>query len=133
MSSGSTKTKERIKATGEVFTPEWLVEEMLDYFPESEFEDHTKTFLDPACGNGNLLVGVLIRKVKYGSTPLRALRTIYGVDIMEDNVLECRQRLVDLAASMYSEKKRPKSLERIVAKNIRLGNTLEQSVEEIFS
>jgi type I restriction-modification system DNA methylase subunit len=127
------RNKERADAHGEVFTPPWLVNQMLDALDESYFADYKKTFIDPACGNGNILIEILRRKVEYGSTPLRALRTIYGVDIMEDNVLECRQRLVDLAASMYSEKKRPKSLERIAAKNIRLGNTLEQSVEEIFS
>ena len=59
-----------------------------------QFEDPTKTFLDPSCGDGQFLGEVLIRKMENGSTFEQALSTIYGVDLMQDNVDECRKRLL---------------------------------------
>jgi len=89
---------QRKKQTAEDFTPPKLTNEILDklqdYSPESFLP--TKTFLDPACGNGNLLVEVLKRKIKLGHNPLQALKTLYGCDIMEDNIQECRERLLEL-------------------------------------
>lgn len=88
----SMSRNERAKQTAEVFTPTWLAQQMLSKLPETVWEEG-KTFCDPACGNGNLLVEVLKEKLKRGHDPLRALQTIYGVDIMEDNVRECCQHL----------------------------------------
>ena len=88
------KTKERIKEFGEVFTPPELVNEMLDKLPYSELCDPTKTIGDiSGCGNGNFLIVVLERRIKTGIPHEDALKTIYGVDIMEDNVQECKERL----------------------------------------
>jgi type I restriction-modification system DNA methylase subunit len=87
----------RRKQTAEVFTPSWLVAQMLDKLPMEVWTEN-KTFCDPACGNGNFLVAILERKLAKGHPPLEALRTIYGVDIMADNVAECRQRLLDIVA-----------------------------------
>lgn len=84
----------RVKATGEVFTPTPLVQEVLDKIPMEQFTDPTKTFLDPACGDGQFLGEVLIRKIENGSTFEQALSTTYGVDLMEDNVELCRERLL---------------------------------------
>ena len=84
----------RVKATGEVFTPTPLVHEVLDKLPMEQFTDPTKTFLDPACGDGQFLGEVLIRKMENGSTFEQALSTTYGVDLMEDNVELCRERLL---------------------------------------
>ena len=84
----------RVKATGEVFTPTPLVQEMLEQIPIGQFTDPTKTFLDPSCGDGQFLGEVLIRKMEYGSTFEQALSTIYGVDLMQDNVNLCRERLL---------------------------------------
>tara|TARA_R110000868_G_scaffold148456_1_gene370390 strand:- start:106 stop:564 length:459 start_codon:yes stop_codon:yes gene_type:complete len=84
----------RVKATGEVFTPTPLVQEMLKQIPIGQFTDPTKTFLDPSCGDGQFLGEVLIRKMEYGSTFEQALSTIYGVDLMQDNVNLCRERLL---------------------------------------
>lgn len=92
--SGVQRDKLRIKATGEVFTPTPLVQEMLDQLPPEVFKDPTKTFLDPSCGDGQFLSEVLIRKLENGSTFEQALGTIYGVDIMQDNVDLCRERLL---------------------------------------
>jgi type I restriction-modification system DNA methylase subunit len=84
----------RVKATGEVFTPTELVREMLEQIPIEQFQDPTKTFLDNSCGDGQFLGEVLIRKMENGSTFEQALQTIYGVDLMQDNVNLCRERLL---------------------------------------
>lgn len=92
--SGIERDRVRIKATGEVFTPTVLVQEILDNLDQSLFIDHTKTFIDPSCGDGQFLGEVLIRKMENGSTFEQALSTVYGVDLMQDNVDLCRERLL---------------------------------------
>ena len=92
--SGVERDKARVKATGEVFTPTPLVQEVLNQLPQETFTDPTKTFLDPSCGDGQFLGEVLIRKIENGSTFEQALSTVYGVDLMMDNVEECRKRLL---------------------------------------
>ena len=120
------KSKERVRKLGEVFTPAALVNEMLDHLPQDLFTDPEKTFIDPACGNGNFLVEVIRRKIAGGSTPLQALETTYGVDIMEDNVQEARQRMLDAAGS-------PSGGEQVVTHRIRCANTLEVDLDELFA
>lgn len=92
--SGIERDKLRVKATGEVFTPTELVQEILDQLPQDQFTNPTKTFLDPSCGDGQFLGEVLIRKMENGSTFEQALSTTYGVDLMQDNVDLCRERLL---------------------------------------
>lgn len=92
--SGVERDRSRVKATGEVFTPTPLVREMLDQLPVEVFTNPTKTFLDNSCGDGQFLGEVLIRKMENGSTFEEALSTVYGVDMMQDNVDECRRRLL---------------------------------------
>lgn len=92
--SGIEREQARVKATGEVFTPTSLVQEILDKLPNSYFTDKTKTVLDPSCGDGQFLGEVLIRKMENGIDFETALSTIYGVDLMEDNVELCRERLL---------------------------------------
>jgi hypothetical protein len=88
------RTKERVKSLGEVFTPPSLVNEMLDKIPQTELLNPVKTIGDVAgCGNGNFLVEILNRRIAAGVSHLDALKTIFGVDIMADNVAECKQRL----------------------------------------
>lgn len=92
--SGIERDKLRVKATAEVFTPTHLVQEMLDKLPEEVFTDHTKTFLDPSCGDGQFLSEVVICKIeRSGCTLEQALSTTYGIELMEDNVKLCKQRL----------------------------------------
>jgi type I restriction-modification system DNA methylase subunit len=88
------RDKQRIKITGEVFTPTPLVQEILDKLPQDLFTDPSKTFLDPSCGDGNFLFEVLARKIENGIDFETALSTIYGVDLMPDNVHICRDRLL---------------------------------------
>lgn len=92
--SGIERDRARVKATGEVFTPTPLVQEILDTLDPTLFTDPTKTFLDPTCGDGQFLSEVLIRKIENGIDFETALSTIYGVDLMEDNVELCRERLL---------------------------------------
>ena len=92
--SGVDRENARVKATGEVFTPTWLVEKIIDEMDQSLFTDPTKTFLDPSCGDGQFLSSVLYRKLENGTDFETALSTIYGVDLMQDNVDLCRERLL---------------------------------------
>ena len=92
--SGIERERTRVKATGEVFTPTPLVQEILDRLDPNLFQDPLKTFLDPSCGDGQFLGEVLIRKIENGINFEQALATIYGVDLMQDNVRLCQDRLL---------------------------------------
>lgn len=105
----------RVKATGEVFTPTELVREILEQIPIEQFADPTKTFIDNSCGDGQFLGEILIRKIENGSTFEEALSTIYGTDLMIDNVDLCRERLLC----------RQEHLRHIVEKNIQYRNGLK--------
>ena len=92
--SGVERDQARVKATGEVFTPTQLVNEVLDQLPQELFSNPTKTFIDPACGDGQFLSEVLIRKLENNIEFEVALSTIYGVDLMADNVKLTQERLL---------------------------------------
>ena len=92
--SGVERDKARTRQSGEVFTPTPLVQEILNQIPIEQFQDPSKTFLDPSCGDGQFLSEVLIKKMENGSTFEQALSTIYGVDIMPDNVALWKDRLL---------------------------------------
>ncbi|GAC1380127.1 MAG: N-6 DNA methylase [Marmoricola sp.] len=101
------KSKQRMNDHGEVFTPAWLVDAMLDQI-KAETERIDSRFLEPACGDGNFLRPVLKRKLaaveaKYRKSEfevrqfaLLALMSIYGVELLADNVAECRHNLVQI-------------------------------------
>ena len=91
---GVDRDRLRVKATAEVFTPTQTVQQMLDKADQSNFTDPTKIILDQSCGDGQFLGEALIRKVENGIDFETALSTIYGVDLMEDNVELCRERLL---------------------------------------
>jgi hypothetical protein len=104
------KSRQRVSDHGEVFTPSWMVEDMLNLV-QSETERIDSRFLEPACGSGNFLKNVLARKFqivhdKYGKSgfekkhnSLFALMCIYGIELLEDNVEECRSILLSLFIS----------------------------------
>ena len=92
--SGVERNTLRVKETAEVFTPTLLVQRILNQLDPTTFIDTSKTVLDNSCGDGQFLGEVLIRKIENGSTFEQALSTIYGVDIMPDNVELCRERLL---------------------------------------
>jgi len=133
------KSKKRVGELGEVFTPSWLVEEILDHLPEKLFEDPSRPFIDPMCGNGNFLSAVVKRKIANGLSPQQALETTYGIDIMLDNILECRQRLTKIVITAmnssvdHSSPEIGKDILLMVENNIRHGDTLKFELEDIFS
>ena len=103
----SIKSKQRVADHGEVFTPPWLVEAMLDLVKD-ETERIDSRFLEPACGSGNFLVQVLRRKIaavegKFGKSDfekrhyaLLALMCIYGIELLADNITECRANMLEI-------------------------------------
>lgn len=95
--SGISRSKSRVKKTHEFFTPTELLIEInkwLDSYDQTLFTDLNKTFLDHSCGDGQILSEVLIRKIENGIPFEQALSTIYGVDLMPDNVKLCQDRLL---------------------------------------
>lgn len=133
MTESLTKSRARVKELGEVFTPPALVSDMLDRLPPESWTPE-KTFLEPSCGTGNFLVEILRRKLNAGHHPFEALSTIYGVDIMKDNVVESRKRLLQgvIDGGLDWEGPDLRKAVKILKQNIRQGNTLEQPLEEIF-
>lgn len=89
------KSKNRTKSTGEVFTPPELINQMLDQVDPALFQPG-KTFLEPAAGDGNMVVEYLIRKMKHGCTPTEALQDTFAVEYMKDNLEAMRNRILDL-------------------------------------
>ena len=92
--SGIEREHFRVKVTNEIFTPTTRAITDIHKLPSILFSDPTKTFQDQCCGDGQFLGEVLIRKMENGSTFEQALSTIYGVDLMPDNVELCRDRLL---------------------------------------
>lgn len=135
------KSKARVKAFAEVFTPSHLVKQMLNQLDELNYQSAV-TYLDPSCGNGNFLVEVLRRKIEkvredYTGKELAewlvfdCLASVYGVDIQADNVEECRDRLFHLAFSQLSQILGINPVpfvsifREVLEKNIRVGDTLK--------
>ena len=112
VSTKQVKSKKRVTDHGEVFTNEREVNAMLDLVKD-ETERIDSRFLEPACGNGNFLAEVLRRKldvvsgrysksqIEWECYALTAIASIYGVDILEDNAIECRKRLFDIFSKLY--------------------------------
>lgn len=92
--SGVDRDKIRKLHSSEYFTPFDKVIERLNAYDKNMWADKDSQFLDPTCGDGQFLGEVLIRKMENKSTFEQALSTIYGVDLMQDNVDECRKRLL---------------------------------------
>lgn len=103
------KSKQRVADHGEVFTPAWMVEAMLDLV-KGETERIDSRFLEPACGSGNFLVRILQRKLaavelKFGKSDfekrhyaLFGLMCMYGIELLADNIAECRANLLEILA-----------------------------------
>jgi hypothetical protein len=103
------KSKQRIADHGEVFTPQWLVDEMLDLVKD-ESERIDSRFLEPACGSGNFLVHVLRRKLltvksKFDKSDfekrqyaLLAVMCLYGIELLADNISECRANMLAIVS-----------------------------------
>lgn len=92
--SGVDRDNLRVKSTGEVFTPTAMVQHMLEQLPREIYQDPDMTFLDNSCGDGQFLGEILIRRLEHGIPIQQALATLYGIDLMLDNVDLCRHRLI---------------------------------------
>ncbi len=137
------KSKERVANHGEVFTADREVNAMLDLVKQ-ESERIDSRFLEPACGNGNFLAEVLRRKLnvvgdRYGKSQLEyeryaviAVSSIYGIDILEDNAQECRDRLFKIFdknyTSLFKDKSKDacrQSVRYLLKRNILWGDALD--------
>ena len=137
------KSKKRVTDHGEVFTNEREVNAMLDLV-KHETERIESRFLEPACGNGNFLAEVLRRKLnvvnqRYAKSPIEwerngliAIASLYGVDILEDNAIECRERLFSIFSKTYiktfgtnGKSEFLKSIKFIISRNILWGDALD--------
>ena len=142
MAEQQVKSRQRVADHGEVFTAEREVKAMCDLVKQ-ETERIESRFLEPACGNGNFLAEVLSRKLtvvknRYGKSPfdyerysVLAMTSLYGVDILEDNAEECRQRLFDIWDKEYTANAKVQANEQcreavrfILRKNILCGDAL---------
>ena len=142
MSQNQTKSKKRVRDHGEVFTAEREVKAMCDLVKD-ETERIDSRFLEPACGTGNFLEEILTRKLAvvkklYKSNPydyeryaVLAATGIYGVELLADNVRECRERLFELWNKEYTavckksaNDETRKAVKYILSKNILCGNAL---------
>jgi hypothetical protein len=138
------KSKQRVADHGEVFTPAWLVEAMLDLVKD-ESERIDSRFLEPACGSGNFLVQILRRKLaavqlKYGKSEferqhyaLLALMCIYGIELLADNIVECRAYVLEILAE-YLNLKESDDLYRaafyVLSQNLVHGDALTMLTHE---
>lgn len=134
------KSKERVRDFGEVFTPEWLVKDMVDLVADKVVPPMSKVF-EPTCGTGNFLVEVLERKINWILTSKQdryyklinlylAIASLYGVDIQQDNVNTCQNRLKHLVLQAFKElNHKPNELliAIILLHNIRRGDTLKDT------
>lgn len=141
------KSKERVRDHGEVFTAEREVNAMLDLVNQ-ETERIESRFLEPACGTGNFLVPVLERKIalvqkKYKRSQIEfernavvAAGSVYGIDLLPDNVAACRDRLYrvfdDVYTMLYKKKCKDalrESVKFVLERNIVVGNALTLMTE----
>jgi len=135
------KSRQRVVDHGEVFTPAWMVEAMLDLV-KNESERIDSRFLEPACGSGNFLIQVLKRKLaavesKYRKNDfekkhhaLLGLMCIYGIELLEDNTQECRQNLLDIFSEYINVDKENewyKAAQLVLSINIIRGDALSMT------
>lgn len=134
-----TKSKERVRKHGEVFTPAWVVNDMLDMLPDDVWKVE-KTFLEPACGEGAFLIEIFRRKLtrlkdleqkEWEWQAAIAAGSMYGIELLADNTAQCRVNLMNIFMDFYV-KLYPETQDEGVIKviafifdtNIIQGNTL---------
>lgn len=137
-----TKSKSRVRDHGEVFTPDFIVDDMLDLV-KNETENIESRFLEPACGDGNFLIKVLERKLTivervykksqfdYERNALVSVSSIYGIELLNDNVLHAQERIYNFFLNKYKKLYKEKinnefleSIRYVLNRNILQGNAL---------
>ena len=141
------KSRQRIIDYGEVFTPPRLVNDMLDLVAH-ECERIESRFLEPACGNGNFLAEVLRRKLltvdkrnarnrdKWERDAILSVCSLYGIDLLADNVEVCRDRLLSVLCAAYEARfkvalpeKAVRAATYILSRNILQGDAISLLME----
>lgn len=136
------RSKQRVVDHGEVFTPAWMVDDMLNLV-KAESERVDSRVLEPACGSGNFLVPVLRRKLttvrnRFASSEfelrhhaLLALMCIYGIELLADNTEECRANLLEefsVFLKLAPHDVWARAAERVLAANVVQGDALDMTV-----
>jgi hypothetical protein len=144
----SIKSRQRVRDHGEVFTPDFIVNDMLDLVKQ-ETERISSRFLEPACGTGNFMASILKRKLnavkrqykksqlEYEKHALIAVASIYGIDLLEDNIKEAQEILFKIFdeeySAIYKKKTRDEfrvSVRYVLSKNILQGDALSLKNEK---
>ena len=89
--------------TQEFYTPYSIVKKMCDKISDEDWQNPSKTFLDPCCGNGQLIIYIIWNRIQHGIDWKTALQTLYGVELMQDNVAETKERMIDLLNKLNIE------------------------------
>lgn len=100
---GIIRDKERIKKNGEVFTPFSVIDQLISKIPEEQWKDPKARFLDPCAGNGQILIGMLKKRLASGISTEDAVKTLYGVELMQDNRDLCVKRILEIVGPKYAE------------------------------
>lgn len=146
--TGQIKSKKRVEEHGEVFTSEREVNAMINLAPQEADRPESK-FLEPACGDGNFLIEILKRKLNYIESKYKrsqsdyekygfiVVSSLYGVDILNDNVIDCRNRLYNYFTEQYERLYKKKVnydyefvIKYIIDKNILLGDALTLKLDD---
>lgn len=163
MAERQVRSKERVREHGEVFTAEREVKAMVDLAGDVASDPTMRTVLEPACGNGNFLVEILRRKCDrleaggykkngragkwvwqvadlYAFKLATVLTLLYGIDIIPDNVEECKKRLFNVVMARFdkvakgkdnaSRKLLESAAKTITDINIVCGNALRMETKE---
>ena len=116
--------------TQEFYTPYSIVKKMMDKISSEDWQKPNKTFLEPCCGHGNFIIGILYRRiVEYGIPWRTALQTLYGVELMQDNVDEAKERIIDLLNKLNIEYDKDVAYE-IMNRNIVCSDFFKWNFEE---
>ena len=136
MNDSLVKGADRVRNHGEVFTPDWLVNDMLDSVPDVELME--SRVLEPSSGTGNFLVRILERKLETARRVCRwhvasieelsvwSAMSVYGVEILQDNLSTCRERMLETFSSFCSSKTAVKAALAVFRLNLVQGDTLAE-------
>ena len=111
------KSKQRVSNHGEVFTPSRIVSEMCELFSKDDWGDPSSIFLEPTCGDGNFVVAIILKKIESGLSLFNAINTTFGMDIMSDNILECRLRIYHICKELESDQQKLNRLANVIVNN----------------
>ena len=125
------KSKDRVVNHGEVYTPDWVVQDMLDMIPNNASKIETR-YLESSSGEGNFLVAILIRKLEQIFINYKvledvqfytfvALTNIYGIELLKDNVEFCKRRMLEIIRLFF------------IKYNYRFDSTFENVINNVLS